>query len=355
MLNKKPFYIGRAAVLKGGPYIIAEVGINHNGSYDRCIEMINVAKDSGADAVKFQTFRASELCGDPTQMFTYKSQGEMVTEPMLDMFKRNELDLNSWQKLKSYCDKLKIDFLSTPQNVSDLDELLKVGMSAIKVGSDDFTNLPLLREYSGKGLPMIISCGMSDIGEVHQALDAVGWYEDKVPVILLLCTSQYPTPKEDVNINKLITLRAAFEGLNLGFSDHTSGVTAAIMATTLGATLFEKHFTLSHDLPGPDHWFSEEPNELSQWVAGIKEASCMLGSRLVIPTAPEKDMRVLARRSVVALKDINCGERFTSLNIGARRPGGGLSSDMIEKITELKANKNIPAGSLIELKDLTDV
>ena len=274
---------------------------------------------------------------------------------MLEMFQRYELAKEDWNQIKAYCEEVDITFLSTPQNVSDLDQLLELGISAIKVGSDDFTNLPLLRAFSDKGLPMIISCGMSDIGEVHQALDAVGWYEDKVPVMLLLCTSQYPTPKEDVNIKKLITLKSAFEGLNIGFSDHTSSVIASIMAVTLGATLFERHFTLSHDLPGPDHWFSADPQELSTWVNGIMEASCMLGSRLVIPTSSEEDMRILARRSLVALRDINCGEHFTNLNIGARRPGGGLPSDMIDKILELKANKDISAGSLIQLKDLTDV
>ena len=309
-MHKKAFVFGSQSE-PINPYIIAEVGINHNGSVDRCIEMIEVAAEAGVDAVKFQTFVADELCGDSTQLFSYHSQGKKVTEPMLDMFKRNELPIDAWPVLKTACHRAGVDFLSTPQNISDLDLLISVGIEAIKVGSDDFTNLPLLSAYAERGLPMIISCGMSDIGEVHCALDAVGWYEDRVPIMLLLCTSQYPTPAPDVNISKISTLRSAFPGLNVGFSDHTAGSTASIMAVALGATLFEKHFTLSKDLPGPDHWFSESPESLALWVQGIREASMMTGNSLVVPTKAEYDMRTLARR-ILLLSEIsrqdNCSQ-----------------------------------------------
>jgi len=198
---------------------------------------------------------------------------------------------------------------------------------------------------------LILSCGMSDIGEVHQALDAAGWYGGH-PVIMLLCTSQYPTPPEDVNIRKLTTLRQAFEGLVLGFSDHTQGALAASLATALGATLFEKHFTLSHDLPGPDHWFSEEPQGLEAWIASIQAAHVMLGSALVRPTRAELEMRVLARRSVVLLRDMAPGERFTEDNVGLRRPGGGLSPEILAQVIGLTASRPLSAGQRLQLGDM---
>jgi len=225
----------------GKPFIVAEAGINHNGELTKALEMIEVAKQSGVDAVKFQTFRAEEFCGDKTQMFTYQSQGQTITESMFEMFKRYEFDYDEWLQIKQKCDDENILFLSTPQNRSDLDLLLELKLPAIKVGSDDFTNLPLLEDYSTTKLPMIVSCGMSDLAEVHQALDAIGTFEG-YPTILLLCTSQYPTPPEDVNLLKLKTLANAFPGLVLGFSDHTKGSLASSLA--LGLVLFFLRSTL---------------------------------------------------------------------------------------------------------------
>jgi sialic acid synthase SpsE len=333
------------------PFIIAEVGINHCGDFERACGMIEAAKTAGADAVKFQTFKASEFCGDPQQMFTYRSQGKEVTESMLAMFQRYEFNRDDWFRLKAHCDRVGITFLSTPQNVSDLQLLLEVGIGAIKVGSDDLTNLPLIRRYAQTGLPLILSCGMSDIGEVNRALEAAGWFSGH-PVAMLLCTSQYPTPPEDVNVRKLTTLRQAFEGLVVGFSDHTQGPLAASLATALGAQVFEKHFTLSHDLPGPDHWFSEEPSGLEQWIADIRTAHVMLGSTFVRPTRAELDMRVLARRSVVLLRDMAPGEAFTEHNVGLRRPGGGLSPDFLEQVIGLRATRPLKAGERLQLGDM---
>jgi N,N'-diacetyllegionaminate synthase len=181
------------------PFIIAEVGINHNGELDKAYAMIKVAKEAGASAVKFQTFKAEEFIGDSSLTFTYQSQGEEITESMLEMFKRYEFTRDAWFKIKQRCDEEEILFLSTPQNRSDLDLLLEVGITAIKVGSDDFTNFPLLKSYAQTKLPMIISCGMSDLAEVYKALETIGSL-DGYSTVLLLCTSQYPTPPEDVNL-----------------------------------------------------------------------------------------------------------------------------------------------------------
>lgn len=353
MVNQtKPFQIAdRKIGPNDPPYCIAEVGINHNGNLDIAKRMIEAAKVAGADAVKFQTFRAEEFCGDSEQTFTYKSQGESVTESMLAMFKRYEFPSEHWLAIKAHCELVGITFFSTPQNRSDLDLLLEIGVPAIKVGSDDFTNLPLLRSYVESKLPLILSCGMSDLAEVHQALDAVGFFEG-YPVALLLCTSQYPTPAEDVNINKLTTLQQAFPGLLVGFSDHTQGPLASALAVSRGARVFEKHFTLDKGMPGPDHWFSEEPAGLAEWISTIRTADKLLGCSFLRPTEAERKMRLVARRSVIALRDIAIDEILDTNNTGLRRPGDGLSPDMLNKLLGLKANRTIQKGERLSIGDM---
>tara|TARA_B100000795_G_scaffold270018_1_gene261912 strand:- start:6477 stop:7523 length:1047 start_codon:yes stop_codon:yes gene_type:complete len=335
----------------GKPFVVAEAGINHNGELNKAFEMIEVAKIAGVDAIKFQTFRAEEFCGDKTQMFTYQSQGQEVTESMFEMFKRYEFEYEEWIQIKKKCDDENILFLSTPQNRSDLDLLLKLGLQAIKVGSDDFTNLPLLKDYSLTKLPMIISCGMSDLEEVHQALNTIGSLEG-YPTILLLCTSQYPTPAEDVNLLKLKTLSSTFPDLVLGFSDHTKGSIASSLAVGFGAVFFEKHFTLDNNLAGPDHWFSENPETLKDWVKSIHQSYLMMGDPIVRPTLKELEMRKLARRSIVILKDIKKGEKFTEENIGLRRAGNGLAPILMQDMMECLASQDLVEGNLLELKNV---
>ena len=333
------------------PYIIAEVGINHNGELKLALEMIDVAKSSGADAVKFQTFKAEEFCGDPEQQFSYLSAGKEVTESMLSMFKRMELKSGDWYKIKEYADKAGIEFFSTPQNYSDLEILLPLEVQVIKVGSDDLTNLPLISSYAKTGLPIILSSGMADIAEVHRALEAAGWFEGK-QAAMLVCTSQYPTPTENINIKRVSTLRAAFPNLVVGFSDHSQGNEAAIMATSLGAKIFEKHFTLSHDAEGPDHWFSLDPVELHSWVKAIRDAHVMLGSGIVAPAQQELKMRELARRSIVALSDILKDEVLGNSNVGLRRPGTGLAPEFLTVVQGRSSNKFIAKGETIDWRDL---
>lgn len=333
------------------PYCIAEVGINHNGDLSLAKQMIDAAKAAGADAVKFQTFKAEEFCGDPEQTFTYQSQGKQVTESMLEMFKRYEFTQADWLEIKAHCEAVGITFFSTPQNHSDLKLLMEIGVPAIKVGSDDFTNLPLIRSYIESQLPLILSCGMSDMAEVHQALEAAGWFNG-YPVALMLCTSQYPTPPKDVNLAKLTTLRNAFPGLLVGFSDHTQGPLAAALAVSGRARIFEKHFTLRNDLPGPDHWFSEEPAGLADWINQIQTANILMGSPVIMPTIAEREMRLVARRSVVALSDIAVGEKLSDSNTGLRRPGGGLRPDMISSVIGLIASRNIKKGERLSLGDM---
>jgi len=353
MMNKINGYQidGREIGKHASAYCIAEVGINHNGDINIAKRMIDAAKAAGADAVKFQTFKAEEFCGDHDQTFTYQSQGQQVTESMLEMFRRYEFPPETWLEIKAYCRTVGITFFSTPQNPSDLDLLLKIGVPALKIGSDDFTNLPLIRHYVETKLPLILSCGMSDLAEVHQALDAAKWF-DGYPVVLMLCTSQYPTPYADVNIAKLTTLQSAFPGLLVGFSDHTQGPLAAALAVSRGARIFEKHFTLDKGMPGPDHWFSETPDGLAEWINYIRNSDILLGSPLVRPTQEEQGMRLIARRSVVALRDIALGETLSAVNIGLRRPGGGLPPDMINKLLDLTSTRFIKKGERLCLGDM---
>ncbi len=334
------------------PFIIAEAGINHNGHIDLAYKMIEAAKQAGCDAVKFQTFKASEFCGDPNQMFTYQSQGQEVTEPMLEMFQRHEFNPKQWQDIKHYCDQTGICFLSTPQNKSDLDLLLSIGIKAIKIGSDDFTNLPLIKAYQQTGLPIILSCGMADCIEIQQSLTLFNMHTDSpYPFVLCLCTSQYPTPPKDINLNKFKTLKRLYPNLILGFSDHSQGTLASSLAVAHGAVVFEKHFTLDNNLEGPDHWFSENPESLKNWVKDIRLAHLMQGRAQLEPTAEEIPMRTLARRSICAIKPIKKGEILTADNIGLKRPGDGLPPKMLEELIGKVAYKDMNTGEKIKLGD----
>ena len=331
------------------PFIIAEVGINHNGEIDKAFQMIKVAKDVGCDAIKFQTYKTEEFITDKSLTYQYISQGKEITESQFEMFKRYEFTKYQWYKIKAYCDRQNIMFLSTPQNVSDLKLLLTLEIPTIKVGSDDFTNTYLLKQYEKTKLPIILSCGMSYLHEIHNVLNI---FENNYPLILMLCTSQYPTPYKDVNIFKLQTLKEWFgHKVILGFSDHTQSSLSASMAVALGARVFEKHFTLSNALPGPDHCFSENPNGLMKWVNTIKGCYKILGSSEVKPTDKEKEMRKIARRSIVALKDISVGEKLTVDNIGLHRPGIGIPAEKYESLLGSFVLNKIHKGKLIEEDD----
>jgi sialic acid synthase SpsE len=332
------------------PFIIAEAGINHNGEISKALEMIEVAKKTGLNAIKFQTFKASEFIVDTTQTYTYRSQGKEITESMFEMFERCEFSKEEWHKIKRKCDQEKILFLSTPQNYSDLELLLDLDIKAVKVGSDDLTNLPLLKKFASTNLPIILSSGMSTLDEVSEALDTVGFFSG-YPTILLITTSQYPTPPDDVNLMKFHTLSKKFPGLILGFSDHTIGSIASSLACVLGAAFFEKHFTLDCNLPGPDHWFSANPEQLKIWRDSIITSFEMLGDPTVKPTKHELINKKEFQRIVLAKKIINKGELFTDENLEMKRVSGGngLSGKMYDKLLGIKATKNFKKGNKIEL------
>jgi len=320
---------------KSPPFLIAEAGINHNGSLKRALKMIEIAKKAGVNAVKFQTFKAEEFISNKKKKYRYFSKGNWVEESMYKMFKRYELSEDCWKKIKKKCKDNKIIFLSTPQNYSDLKILLKVGIPAIKVGSDDFNNIPLIKKYAKKKLPLILSSGMANLAEIKKTLKEVKY--KKCPVILMLCVSQYPVASADVNILRLNNLKKLFPSLVLGFSDHTRGHLASSIAVGLGARCFEKHFTLKNNDTGPDHWFSENPEGLKKWSDSIKKAYKMLGESTIKPTKGEEKMRLIARRSIVAYKNIKAGKKIIEKDLCFKRPGNGLAPSEIKKVIGLRA------------------
>lgn len=336
------------------PFLILEAGINHNGDMAMVRRMIDVAAKSGADALKFQTFKAEEFVSNPTQTYTYKSQGRTVTESMLEMFRRYELSADQWQEVVGWCREAGILFFSTPQNPSDLDFLLRiVDLPLIKVGSDDLTNVALMRYYGSKQLPMIISAGMAYAGEVEDAVQAVrGTGNDRLAI--LHCVSSYPAQPDELHLNKIGTLARAFD-LPVGFSDHTQGSTAAVASIALGACIVEKHFTLSKDLPGPDHWFSADPEEAKAWVRDIRNCWRSLGGSIIEPTPKELEMRKLARRSVVAARDLEAGAILTAEDLTLKRPGTGLPPKLLEHLVGQKLSRRVARNSLVTFDDVRPI
>lgn len=348
------FNIGDKVIGKDSkPFIIAEAGINHNGNINLAKKMILAAKEAGVDAVKFQTFRTEEFIQDRKEMYTYQSQGIEVTESQYEMFKRTEFSEKEWKEIKEFCDEQSVIFLSTVSGIDGIELLLRIGIDAIKVGSDDFVNIPLLRKYEKYGLPMFVSCGMATEEEIAIVLRTLRVHEGH-PVCLMLCTSEYPTPSEDVNAKKLITISEKFPEVIPGFSDHTRGNTAAIVATAYGAKVFEKHFTLDHNFPGPDHWFSANPVELKSWAGGIREAYEMLGNSELKPTVTEEKQRLVMHRSIIAARNIKEGEQLTDENLVLLRPGDGIGAVYWEKIIGQKVKRNILKDEKLTWEDIDD-
>ena len=299
-------------------FIIAEVGVNHNGDIDIAKQMIDEAKKAGADCVKFQTFKGEEFVSDPKQTYTYKSQGEEVTESMLAMFKRYEFNKDEWIELIDYCKKREIVFSSTAQNISDLDFLLSItDLPFIKIGSDDLTNLEQIKNYASREIPIILSAGMAYASEIEDAIRTIRSVGNE-QITVLHCVSSYPTEAKEVNLKKINSIQNAFN-VNIGFSDHTIGSAAAVGAVCFGATVIEKHFTLDNDMPGPDHWFSINPSELKQYIDDIRFIEQAIGSAELKPTENELKVKEIARRKIVARVDIKQGEKITKEHIDYMR------------------------------------
>ncbi len=333
------------------PFIIAEAGINHNGDVDIAKKMIEVAKECGADAIKFQTFKADEFIANPDEIYTYYSQGKKVVESMFEMFKRYEFSKKQWKEIIAHCKSKNIVFLTTPQNASDLDLILGLtNLSIIKVGADDLTNLILLKYYASKRIPMIISAGMAYASEIEDAVNTIRNVGND-SIIVLHCVSSYPADAEEINLKKMGAIKDSF-GVTIGFSDHSIGITASVGAVASGAKVIEKHFTLDKNLKGPDHWFSANPQELKELVKSIRFIEKALGFPELIPTTKETDMRKICRRSLVAVRNLKKGLRLSETDIAYKRPGTGIAPKFAPYILGRRLKTNINKNNLILLEHL---
>ncbi|OHA13816.1 MAG: N-acetylneuraminate synthase [Candidatus Tagabacteria bacterium RIFCSPLOWO2_01_FULL_39_11] len=335
-------------------FIVAELGINHNGNLNLAKKMIAAAKKAGADAVKLQSFVTEDFVGDKNLAYTYKSQGKKVTESQYRMFKRNELNRKKQKELFGYAKKIGTIIFSTPQDNSfkTVDYLCgkEINMPAIKVGSDDLTNLPMLAYYAKKNKPMIISTGMSTLEEIKDAVNTIKKYNDKI--VILKCTSLYPAPPGEANLAQIKTLEKIYKDCVIGYSDHTEGSTAAVIAVILGAKIIEKHFTLDKNLPGPDHWFAADPKELEFLVKQVREAEQMPGSSEFKLSPKELEMKKIARRSIMLANPVKKGEKIKAQDLEVKRPGTGLPPKYLPKIIGKIAKRNFKKGNLLSKRDL---
>ena len=322
-------------------YIIAEVGVNHNGDIELAMKMIDAAKLAGADAVKFQTFKSEGVTTGSVGMADYQKENIGKGESQLKMLKELELDYSAFPKLEEYCNKKGITFLSTPHSFDAIDFLDSL-VPAHKVGSGDLTNIPALESLAQKGKPVLISTGMATIEEVEEAVEAVRGSGNQ-QIVLLQCISNYPSSLQEQNLMTIKTLRKKFDVLT-GFSDHTVGTTASLVAVTLGACLIEKHFTLDQSLPGPDHKASIEPDELKLLIELIRDVEASLGDGIKRPTEDEQKTSAIARKSLVARIDIPQGETIKRDMIDIKRPQTGLRpkrlKDIIGKKTKVDIQKD---------------
>lgn len=327
-------------------YIIAEAGVNHNGSFELACRMIDAAKKAGADCIKFQTFRACSLVTHSAKKAEYqkKTTGNASQE---DMLKQLELSHDEFLSLKRYCDRTGIRFLSTPFDFESIEFLNTIEMPFWKIPSGEVTNLPYLLAIAKTGKPVVMSTGMCRMDEIGAAIRVLEENGTK-DIRLLHCNTEYPTPFEDVNLRAMQTMRDAF-GLGVGYSDHTPGIEAPIAAAALGATIIEKHFTLDRNMEGPDHKASLEPDELAAMVRAIRNVEAALGSGIKEPSESEKKNIAIARKSIVAAGNIRKGEPLTEENLTVKRPGSGISPMKWFEVIGTKAIRDFEEDELIEL------
>jgi N-acetylneuraminate synthase len=353
-------------------FIIAEAGVNHNGSLDMAKKLVEIAADAGADAVKFQTFKADRLVSRSAPKAEYQIKTTDADESQHEMIRKLELDEHAHATLIEHCKTCGIEFLSTPFDIESVDLLAgRFDLRCVKISSGDITNAPLLLKIAQTEKPVILSTGMSNLGEIEDALGvlAFGYINKANPsieafraaycsadglaalqekVTLLHCTTEYPAPLEDVNLIVMDTLRSAFS-LPVGYSDHTEGIVVPIAAVARGAVVIEKHFTLDRTLPGPDHKASLEPTELKQMVAAIRVVEQALGSCRKHPASSELKNVSVARKSLVASRMITAGEPFTAENLAVKRQGNGLSPMQYWELLNRKAGRDFSADEAVGL------
>ena len=332
------------------PFIIAEIGVNHNGNAETAKKLIDAAYSAGVDAVKFQTFKAWECASKFAPTADYQKES---AENQYKLLEGLELDFADFADLKEYAESLGLVFLSTPDGQKSLDFLCDIGVKAIKIASGELTNLPFLTAIAFKKLPVILSTGMGTLGEVEEAINTLK-LAGASDIMLMHCTTEYPAPAEDCNLKAIQTMQSAFN-LPVGFSDHTLGSEAAIAAATMGAVIFEKHITLDKTMEGPDHAASIEPDELKTYVEAIRKTITMLGNGIKIPSKSELKNIPLVRRSLVAAKPIKAGEILTGDKIAIKRPAKGIEPKQLINAVGRPVLKDLSEDEPITWKDLGEI
>lgn len=344
--------VGDRVVGMGAPcVIVAEVGINHNGSLELAHRLIDAAAEAGADAVKFQNYVTEDFVIDRQLAYTYQVQGQTVTESQYAMFKRYELPQAWLQELKRHCEKRRVWFVSTPTGDAGVHDLVRVGAVMLKNGSDYLGHLPLIGTMARTGLPTILSTGMATLAEIDEAVGAFRSAGGR-DLILLHCTSAYPTPPEQVHLPKMQALQAAFQ-CPVGLSDHTDGIVAALGAVALGACLIEKHFTLDKALSGPDHSFSADPQELQRLTKDVRTLEKQLRPAPIGPTVVEAVGRRDYRLSWVATQALPEGHCLLPDDLALKRPGNGLPASMLDWLLGRRLRRTVIAGEVIQPEDLS--
>lgn len=328
-------------------FILVEAGVNHNGCLETAKQMVDVAKNAGADAIKFQTFKAEKLVSKFAEKAEYQKNNTGIVESQLEMIKKLELSFHNFEELKKYCDDSGILFLSTPFDFESIEFLNKLGMEIWKIPSGEITNLPYLRKVAKKAKKIIISTGMCELNEIADALKV---FKDSGihDISILHCNTEYPTPMKDVNLKAMLTLKDKFN-VEIGYSDHTLGIEVPIAAVALGARIIEKHFTLDKMMPGPDHVASLNPIELENMIKSIRNIEIALGSKDKFVTESELKNKNIARKSIVASKEIKLGEVYTEDNLTVKRPGNGISPMRWDEIIGKVANRNYEEDEMISL------
>lgn len=329
--------------------VIAEAGVNHNGDIELAKSLVDVASNAGADFVKFQTFNVNALLRKDTPKAGYQKKNTDINESQYQMIKRLELSESMHEELFAYCKDKEIGFLSTGFDISSVEYLRNLEVAILKIPSGEITNLPYLRYIGSLNSRVLVSTGMSSLGEIEQALialDESGTTKENITV--LQCTTEYPAPMKDVNLMAMVNIGKAF-GVRIGYSDHTAGIEVAFAAVALGATVIEKHFTLDRNLPGPDHKSSLEPDELKAMVKGIRNIEKALGNGIKSPSHSEVKNKPVVRKSIVAARKIKAGEIFCEKNITTKRPGTGMSPMRWDEVVGRKARREFGVDELIEL------
>ena len=328
-------------------YIIAEAGVNHNGSLELAKNLVDKAKEAGADCVKFQTFIASQIVSKNAVKADYQKKQTAKSESQHEMLKKLELSFDDFIELNNYCKEIGIEFLSTAFDFESIDFLNQLGMQVWKIPSGEITNLPYLIKIAKLNKKVILSTGMSTMREIE---DAVNILKDHgaSELIILHCTTEYPTPYEDVNLNAMLAIKERF-GYEVGYSDHTMGIEVPIAAVALGAKVIEKHFTLDRTMDGPDHKASLEPSELKTMVDAIRNIELSMGTGIKEPADSEKKNIAIARKSIVANQSIKKGDILTETNLTVKRPGDGISPMKWFEIIGTKAIRDFEEDELIEI------